>query len=209
MFLGCESVKNNTIKQPQSSISSILLPIGFSTNIIKPTLIVKSLPSANNPQVIINPSLPNPLISLDNNGNLSYTGMSLSNYYVLQSTIALISWTNLNIFYNQTNTQISFNRNNQFFRLRVIPANSVIIIWNLSPITNNVSFINIYYGTNSNIYNNKVSLINNTNIFTITNLIPNITYYISLSVSDSFSHEGSLTSELIYNKDIILNMLNK
>lgn len=203
MFLGCKSVENDTASQlPTSPISIPDFPTNSESNIP-----IRNITMMNREQIIVDPNSINPLLSLDINGNFAYSNMQLTNYYVLQSSIDLLNWTNKYIFYNETNKQISLNKNKEFFKIRVIDATRVHLIWTPSIDSNLVSYINVHYGNNSGQYNTILN-IGNTNETIITNLTPNIDYFFVVACVDSNNVEGDFSEECHLNKDILLEILN-
>ncbi len=197
ILLGCKISQNNP--NPPISISPISIIPNTNINILIQSPI-------NNTQPLFF-ALKNPSLFLDINGNLSYSGMQLSNYYILQSSIDLINWTNTYIFYNETNKQIDLTKDYEFFRLKVIDATSVHLSWIINSDSNIIDHINIYYGNISGQYDHEFN-IGNTNETIVTNLTPNIDYFFAVTCSDTLNEESDFSNEVKYNKDILLNLLN-
>jgi hypothetical protein len=145
-------------------------------------------------------------LNLDKNGNLSFSGTDLNHYYILQNSPDLYSWNNLCIFYNQTNSLIYLTQKQQFYRLKIIDATTVKLIWN----SNNdsaIDHVNLYYGSNPSFYDNSINVGNVTSTI-VSNLVPNITYYFAVNYSDTNNCESELSNQVIYNKEKLLNNNN-
>ena len=83
-------------------------------------------------------------------------------------------------------------------------AASVMLDWNAST-SANVTGYNVYFGTTSGSYSNKIDVGNNTR-FTISNLVAGVTYYFAATAYDSNGDESAFSTEASYIAPGILKM---
>ena len=81
-------------------------------------------------------------------------------------------------------------------RLPALASQNVMLTWNLSS-NPNVAGYNIYYGTQSQVYTNIISVGNVTNTV-ISNLVAGTTYYFSATTFDKLSNHSGYSPEAMF-----------